>query len=65
MVIQTDALADTIPVACARLGISRSSAYLAMKRGSLRAVKAGGRTLITRVDQLKWIDSLPAMASAV
>ena len=63
MDIQPDALADTVPAACARLGISRSTLHLEVASGHLRAVKAGGRTLIRRADQLSWVDSLPAIGA--
>jgi excisionase family DNA binding protein len=58
---QADALADTIPVACARLGISRTVFYREVNELRLRAVKAGGRTLVTRADQQAWLNSLPAI----
>ena len=61
MVIQQDALADTVPTACARLGISRSTLYLEVASGRLRAVKVRGRTLLRRVDQSAWADNLPAI----
>ena len=61
MVIHPDALADTVPVACARLGVSRSTLYLEISAGRLRAVKVRGRTLLRRVDQSSWADNLPAM----
>ena len=47
MGIHAGALADTIPGACARLGIARSSLYIEISEGRLRAVKMRGRTLIT------------------
>lgn len=56
-----DALADQVPGACARLGLSRSTLYLEIAAGRLRAVKVRGRTLITREDQAAWVKSLPAM----
>lgn len=61
MVIQPDAIADTIPAACARLGISRSTLYLEISSGRLRAVKVRGRTLLRRIDQTAWADSLLPM----
>ena len=63
MDIQPDALADTVPAACARLGISRSALYLELASGRLRGVKAGGRTLLLRVDQDAWANSLPAITA--
>lgn len=63
MNIQSDALADTVPAACARLGVSRSTLYLEIAAGRLRGVKAGGRTLVRRDDQQAWMDSLPAIGA--
>jgi excisionase family DNA binding protein len=63
MADQDNALADPIPAACRRLGISRSTVYILIAQGSLRAVKAGGRTLVRREDQAAWLNSLPAMRS--
>ena len=63
MNIQSDALADTVPVACARLGISRSTLYLEVAAGRLRAVKVRGRTLLRRVDQAAWAENLPAIGA--
>jgi excisionase family DNA binding protein len=40
------ATAVSIPVACDRLGISRSLLYRLIERGQLRPVKLGARTLI-------------------
>jgi excisionase family DNA binding protein len=61
MTIPIEPIADTIPVACARLGISRSTCYLEISQGKLRAVKVRGRTLLTREDQTAWLNSLPAL----
>lgn len=63
MTIIPEALADPIPAACARLGIQRATLYRQIQIGALRAVKAGGRTLITREAQASWLNSLPAMHS--
>ena len=59
----TGPLADTIPAACARLGIARSSLYIEIAEGRLRALKMRGRTLITLADQVAWLNSLPAINS--
>jgi hypothetical protein len=40
-------------------GISRSSIYLALGRGDLRAKKFGTRTLIDVPHGLAWVDSFP------
>ena len=61
MTIIPEALADPIPAACARLGVSRASLYRQLQIGALCAVKCGGRTLITRQAQVDWLASLPAM----
>jgi excisionase family DNA binding protein len=58
----TDRLADTIPEACHRLSVSRSALYREISSGKMRAVKVRGRTLITRADQVDWLDSLPTLA---
>ena len=59
----TDRLADTIPQACHRMCLSRSALYREIADGRLRAKKIRGRTIISRVDQASWLDSLPAMAT--
>jgi excisionase family DNA binding protein len=43
-------LALRINEAAAASGLSRSKLYVEMREGRLRAVKAGGRRLIMRVD---------------
>ena len=57
-------LADPIPVACKRLGVSRSTIYLELADGRMTALKARGRTLITRAEQERWLAALP-LARAV
>lgn len=51
-------LADSVVTAAKRLGISRSAAYLELKAGRLRGLKAGRRTIITRAAQADWVASL-------
>lgn len=58
---QTDALADPIPAACARLGVGRSTIYREISEGNLKAVKARGRTLILRSSQDEWLSNLAPM----
>lgn len=53
-------LAFTIPEAVKVSGLSRSAIYEAMKRGDLRARKAGRRTLISTGDLQAFLDGLPA-----
>ncbi len=52
-------LADPIPAACQRMGIGRSTCFREIADGRLEAIKARGRTLITRVAQDRWLASLP------
>lgn len=61
MTIHPDALADPVPAACARLGISRTSLYRAISEQKICAVRMRGKTLITRAAQQAFIDSLPAI----
>lgn len=58
-----DPLADSVPVAAARLGVSRSMAYLLMKSGELHALKVRGRTIISRQEQSRFIASLAKVAA--
>lgn len=48
-----------IPEAVRASGISRSALYEALRRGELRAVKAGRRTLIPVADLQEYLASLP------
>jgi hypothetical protein len=43
----------------AMTGVSRSSTYLALGRGDLRAKKFGTRTLIDVEAGLAWLESMP------
>lgn len=58
-------IADTIPAACVRLGISRSTLYLEIKSRRLRAIKVRGRTLISRADAAAWLASLPELTPGI
>ena len=53
------ALYMTVPDACARSGLGRTSIYEALKNGRVRARKAGQRTLIEAASLTEWLDSLP------
>ncbi|KQZ65566.1 hypothetical protein ASD67_00145 [Sphingopyxis sp. Root1497] len=61
----TDRLVDTVTDTAHRLGLSRTGVYAQIKAGKLRAVKAGGKTLITRDDQAAWVASLSELKTAV
>jgi excisionase family DNA binding protein len=60
-----DRLADTIPQAAARLSISRTRIFEEIRAGRLKAVRAGGRTLIPREAQAEWLASLPRIAADI
>lgn len=55
----TDLIAVTIKDAVKVSGISRSSLYEALKRGDLRASKAGRRTLIPFAELQNYMAALP------
>ncbi len=50
----------TLPEAIRFSGLSRTSIYEALKRGDLKARKAGRRTLISFADLEAYLASLPA-----
>lgn len=52
-------IAVTIPDAVKATGMSRTSIYDALKRGDLRARKAGRRTLISFDELQTYLASLP------
>jgi excisionase family DNA binding protein len=43
---------------CAKWGVSRSTVYNMLGRSEISAVKAGGRTIITRESEEAWANSL-------
>lgn len=45
--------------AARRYGTSRSTLYVHVKRGNIRAIKFGGRTLIDVASADKFFDTLP------
>ena len=51
--------AQSIEHFCLRTDLSRAFVYLEIKRGKLRAVKAGRRTLIRNTDAQAYLRSLP------
>jgi excisionase family DNA binding protein len=56
-----DPLAFTIPQAITTAGVRKTSLYVAIKRGELRARKSGRRTLILRADLQSWLERLPTL----
>jgi excisionase family DNA binding protein len=46
---------------CIRYGICRDTFYGEVKRGRLRAIKLGKRTLILKTDAEAWAKSLPTL----
>lgn len=61
---QEVALAHSVEEAARRASIGRTAIYFEIKKGRLKARKAGKRTLITDADLRAWLDSLPLMHSA-
>lgn len=49
---------------CIAYNVGLTFTYQQIKHGRLRAVKAGGRTLILRRDAEAWAQALPAMRDA-
>lgn len=52
-------IAVSIAEACRMSGLGRTTIFAEIKVGRLRAVKAGGRTLIRLTDLRNYLDSLP------
>jgi excisionase family DNA binding protein len=46
---------------CARYGICRQTFYDEIKRGRIRALKLGKKTIILRSDAEAWANSLPEL----
>jgi excisionase family DNA binding protein len=55
----SSALAYSIEEACAITSTGRTALYDAIKKGQLRAIKRGRRTLVLADDLRAWIDRLP------
>ncbi len=58
---EAEVLADSIDTTSHRLSISRATIYREIKAGRLNALKALGKTLITRKAQQDWLNNLPAL----
>ena len=56
--------AYSIAAFCKAYSVGLTLTYQLIKDGALRAVKAGGRTLIMRRDAEAWARSLPEMKAA-
>ncbi|KPF81424.1 helix-turn-helix domain-containing protein [Novosphingobium sp. AAP93] len=59
--LPTDRKADSIPATAARLSVSERTIYREISAGKLRAVRAGRRVLVTREEQDRWLNALPAV----
>jgi excisionase family DNA binding protein len=53
--------AFTIRDFCVWASVGRTLAYELIKRGQLRAIKVGGKTLIPKSDARAWLASLPTI----
>jgi excisionase family DNA binding protein len=49
---------------CARYGICRDTFYEEVRRGRLRALKLGKKTIVLKTDAEGWAKSLPALELA-
>ena len=52
-----------IAEACKASRIGRTALYAAIRKGELRAVKHGRRTLVLAEDLRKWLHDLPSLKS--
>jgi excisionase family DNA binding protein len=50
---------------CARYGICRETFYGEIRRGRLRALKLGKKTIVLKSDAEAWCNSLPPLKLAV
>jgi excisionase family DNA binding protein len=54
-------LVHSIPEACSMARTGRTSMYEEIKKGKLRAIKRGRRTLILAEDLRRWLETLPSI----
>jgi excisionase family DNA binding protein len=47
----TEPLADSLPVAARRMGVSVPHVYRLAQKGKLKIIKLGSRSLVTRAEQ--------------
>lgn len=59
--ITSEKQADSVTAVAARFGVSPATIYREINAGKLRAVRARGRTLVTRAEQDRWLGALPAL----
>jgi excisionase family DNA binding protein len=55
-------LAHSITEVCCASNTGRTSVYEEIKKGNLRAIKRGRRTLILAEDLRHWLEALPSIA---
>jgi excisionase family DNA binding protein len=61
----TDREAFAVREFCARYGICRQTFYDEVRRGRLRAVKLGKKTIVLRTDAEAWVATMPALELSV
>lgn len=59
----TAPLAHTVPDACARLGVSRTTLYELIGSGEIRSFKVGARTLIPEAELRRFVAEKMGMAA--
>lgn len=52
-------LAHRVPEACNRIGVGRSRLYCMIRRGDIKAIKIGGRTLIPESELQRIVAEAP------
>jgi hypothetical protein len=57
-------IAHTVPEAALASGLSRSTLYIAIRQGVLRAKKCGTRTIILDTELRRFLRGLPHLVSA-
>jgi hypothetical protein len=55
-------VSSTLNDFCKRHSICRQTAYNEVRRGRLKLRKIGSRSIVTRDDETKWLESLPVLA---
>ena len=57
----TDREAFAVREFCARYGICRQTFYDEVRRGRLRALKLGNKTIVLRTDADAWVAAMPLL----